>query len=170
MLGSHGHYSKQRPWEECINVPFMLRYPRAVTAGQRRDWIVSSVDVMPTLLGLCGISAPKAVQGLDLSATFCGHSQCPRQAAFLFNVDRGTGPGADWRGVRTQEWVYACHAQGDWVMYDLKNDPYELDNLVTRPEYGERKAELRQRLESMRKELGETLPLRGRLHKLPGNG
>jgi len=165
MLGSHGQHMKQRPWEECINVPFILRYPRAVTAGQRRDWIVASVDVMPTLLGLCGISAPKGVQGLDLSATFCGQSQRLREAAFLFNVNGGTGPGSDWRGIRTHEWIYAYHAQGDWVMYDLKNDPYELHNLVSQPEYGERKAELRQRLESMREELGEDLPLRGRLRE-----
>jgi len=171
MLGSQGHRLKQRPWEESINIPFILRYPRRVKKGQRRDWIVSSVDVMPTLLGLCGIPVPSEVQGLDYSATFTGQSDTERDAAFLFNVHRGGGPGTDWRGIRTKDWVYAYHAQGDWVMYDLKNDPYELNNLVDNPKHASKKKELKAQLEAMRKDLGESRPLEGRLPdpvQLPG--
>lgn len=171
MLGSQGHKLKQRPWEESINIPFILRYPRGVRKGQRRDWIVSSVDVMPSLLGLCGIPVPSQVQGLDYSATFTGQSNTERDAAFLFNVHRGGGPGTDWRGVRTKEWVYAYHVQGAWVMYDLKNDPYELKNLVGNPQYAARQKELKAQLEAMRKDLGESRPLEGRLPdpaQLPG--
>jgi len=172
MLGSQGHRLKQRPWEESINIPFILRYPRKIKAGQRRDWIVSSVDVMPTLLGLCEMPVPPQVQGMDYSATFEGKSSKERDAAFLFNVHRGGGPKTDWRGIRTKEWVYAYHYAGDWVMYDLKNDPYELRNLINDPKYSAKKAELREQLEAMRKELGESLPLKGSMPdpiRLPGD-
>jgi arylsulfatase A-like enzyme len=162
MLGSQGHRLKQRPWEESINIPFIIRYPRKIEAGQRRDWIVSSVDVMPTLLGLCDISIPPQVQGLDYSATFLGKSSTQRDAAFLFNVHAGGGPGTDWRGIRTKEWTYAYHFSGDWVMYDLKNDPYQLRNLIDNPKFAAKKKELREQLESMRKTLGESLPLKGK--------
>ncbi len=162
MLGSQGHRLKQRPWEESINIPFILRYPRKIEAGQRRDWIVSSVDVMPTLLGLCDIFIPPQVQGLDYSATFLGKSSTQRDAAFLFNVHAGGGPGTDWRGIRTKEWTYAYHFSGDWVMYDLKNDPYQLKNLIDNPKFAAKKEELREQLESMRKTLGESLPLKGK--------
>ncbi|MCF7957323.1 MAG: sulfatase [Phycisphaerae bacterium] len=163
MLGSQGHRLKQRPWEESINIPFILRYPRKIKAGQRRDWIVSSVDVMPTLLGLCDIAIPPQVQGLDYSATFLGKSQVQRDAAFLFNVHTGGGPKTDWRGIRTREWTYAYHFAGDWVMYDLKNDPYQLKNLIDDPKYAARKKQLRAQLETMRKDLGESLPLNGKM-------
>ena len=163
MLGSQGHRLKQRPWEESINIPFILRYPRKVKAGQRRDWIVSSVDVMPTLLGLCDIPIPSHVQGLDYSATFLGTSDAERDAAFLFNVHRGAGPGTDWRGIRTKQWTYAYHFAGDWVMYDLKNDPYQLKNLVDDPTFAETRKALHQQLESMRKDLRESLPLKGKM-------
>ena len=163
MLGSQGHVLKQRPWEESINIPFILRYRRKVKKGQRRDWIVSSVDVMPTLLGLCDISISAQVQGLDYSATFLGKSREQRDAAFLFNVHRGGGPGTDWRGIRTKEWTYAYHYSGDWVMYDLKNDPYQLKNLVDDPKFAAKKNQLREQLESMRKALGESLPLKGKM-------
>jgi arylsulfatase A-like enzyme len=163
MLGSQGHSLKQRPWEESIRIPFILRYPRKIGKAQRRDWIVSSVDVMPTLLGLCGIPVPEQVQGMDYAATFRGESTVERDAAFLFNVHSGAGPGTDWRGIRTKEWTYAFHYAGDWVMYDLKKDPYQLRNLVDEPEFAARKDALRAQLEAMRKELGESMPLRGKM-------
>jgi arylsulfatase A-like enzyme len=162
MLGSHGQKNKQRPWEESINIPFILRYPRKVAKGQRRDWIVSSVDVMPTLLGLCDIPVPAKVQGVDYSGTFTGKSDAQRDAAFLFIVNSGQGPGTDWRGIRTKEWTYAYHVSGDWVMYDLENDPYQLKNLVDDPKFADKKKELHRHLESMRKELGESRPLNGK--------
>lgn len=163
MLGSQGHRLKQRPWEESINIPFILRYRRKVKKGQRRDWIISSVDVMPTLLGLCDISIPAQVQRLDYSSTFLGKSKKERDAAFLFNVHKGGGPKTNWRGIRTKEWTYAYHYSGDWVMYDLKNDPYQLKNLIDDPKFAAKKNQLHEQLESMRKALGESLPLKGKM-------
>jgi len=163
MLGSQGHVLKQRPWAESINIPFILRYPRKVKPSQKRDWLVTSVDFMPTLLGLSGAAVPKQVQGMDLSGLFCGNSKAERDAAFLFNVHRGGGPGCDWRGVRTKKWVYAFHKFGDWIMYDLQNDPHQLKNLVDDPKYAARKKQLAGRLAKMRKDLGEKIPLAGRM-------
>jgi len=163
MLGSQGHRLKQRPWEESINIPFILRYRRKIKKDQRHDWIVSSVDVMPTLLGLCDMSIPAQVQGLDYSSTFLGKSRTQRDAAFLFNVHKGGGPKTDWRGIRTKEWTYAYHYSGDWVLYDLKNDPYQLKNLIDDPKFAAKKNQLHEQLESMRKALGESLPLKGKM-------
>ena len=118
---------------------------------------------MPTLLGLCDIPIPSQVQGRDYSSTFLGESKEESDAAFLFNVHRGGGPGTDWRGIRTKEWTYAYHFSGDWVMYDLKNDPYQLKNLIVNPKFAAKKRELREQLESMRKALGESLPLKGKM-------
>ena len=162
MLGSQGHALKQRPWEESINIPFIMRYPRKVKPAQKRDWLVTSVDIMPTLLGLAGATVPKQVQGMDLSATFCGQSETERDAAFLFNVHRGGGPGCDWRGIRTKKWVYAFHKFGGWIMYDLENDPYQMKNLIDDPKYAAQKKQLSGQLAKMRKDLGEKIPLGGK--------
>ena len=161
MLGSQGHRLKQRPWEESINIPFILRYPDKIIAGQEKDWIVTTVDMMPTILGLSDIAVPEEAEGMDLSALFEGRSDEQREAAFLFNVHRDGGPGTDWRGIRTKEWIYARHYRGDWVLYDLKNDPYELNNLINDTHYSTVKKELQQRLEAIRTSLGESLSLVG---------
>lgn len=163
MLGSQGHPLKQRPWEESIHVPFIARYPAKIKKGQVHDWVISSVDVMPTLLGMCNAPIPTNVEGMDYSSTLIGKSDKERDAAFLFNVHQGGGPGTDWRGIRTKEWTYAFHFSGDWIMYDLKNDPYQLKNLIDDPKYAAKKQELKTQLEAMRKELGESLPLKGKM-------
>jgi arylsulfatase A-like enzyme len=166
MLGSQGHEKKQRPWEESINVPFIIRYPEKIKKGQVRDCIVSSVDLMPTLLGMCNAPIPSQVDGMDYSATFQGESQKERDHAFLFNVNKGkTGSGCDWRGIRTKEWSYAHHHLGDWLMYDLKNDPYQLHNLIDHPDYQAQKNILKEELKSLRKDLDESIPLKGKLPK-----
>lgn len=163
MLGSQGHRLKQRPWEESINVPFIVRQPGRIEAGQKRDWMVSSVDLMPTLLGLCGATIPSQVQGIDQSGLFQGNDGEKRESAFLFNTHNGGGPGCDWRGIRTKDWVYAFHMEGDWILYDLKSDPYQLENLAGRPEFQSKRNELRRALDQQRLELGENLPLNGEL-------
>jgi hypothetical protein len=53
--------------------------------------------------------------------------------------------------------------EDDWILYDLKSDPYQLNNLVGRSEYKSKRDELRQALDAQRAELGENLPLNGRL-------
>ena len=118
---------------------------------------------MPTLLGLCGANIPDKVQGIDQSDLFQGKAGEKRKSAFLFNTHNGGGPGCDWRGIRTKEWVYAFHMEDDWILYDLKSDPYQLNNLVGRSEYKSKRDELRQALDAQRAELGENLPLNGRL-------
>lgn len=78
MLASHGLQGKNVPYEESINIPFIMRYPRKIKGGQKTDVLFNSVDVMPTLLGLCGVPIPKGVQGLDLSQAILGKTEKSR--------------------------------------------------------------------------------------------
>ena len=48
-------------------------------------------------------------------------------------------------------------------MYDLKKDPYQLKNLINEPAYAEKKQELKQQLDAVRKELGEAMTLGGKV-------
>ena len=46
-----------------------------------------------------------------------------------------SGEFGPWRGVRTARYTYARFRDRPWVLYDLQRDPFELDNLVERPQY-----------------------------------
>jgi arylsulfatase A-like enzyme len=147
MLGSHGQVQKQRPWEESIHTPFIMRYPRKVKPRQKKDVLFSSVDIMPTLLGLCGLQVPQDVQGKDLSPIIRSETDTgPESAYFAITTHGAAGPGWDWRGVRTKEWKYAAAPLGDWVLYNLDKDPYEMRNLVNDSRYAGEKTKLKRLL------------------------
>ncbi len=138
MLFSHGMKEKQKPFEESIRVPLAVRYPRAVAAGQRSDALISTVDLLPTLLGLAGVSAPENVQGTDLSAHLRGLPCALPESTFLLNpipVDNPADVGqGEWRGVRTARYTYAAGLAGPWVLYDDVADPLQQHNLVNDPD------------------------------------
>ncbi|MHC4521348.1 MAG: sulfatase family protein [Planctomycetota bacterium] len=141
MLYSHGGRKKQQPWDESIRVPFLLRYPRALgTEGRAVDMPINTPDIMPTLLGLCGIDIPQTVEGADFSAVLTGQMDVPDHAALIscpspfgqWNRKRG---GREYRGLRTARYTYARDLKGPWLLYDNVKDPYQLNNLCGKPEH-----------------------------------
>ena len=97
MLGSHAQVRKQRPWDESILVPFLVRWPRGLPAGGRTlSAPFGTPDIMPTLLGLCGIKIPATVEGEDRSAWLRGESPDTDRRALICCVT----PFGEW--TRTQ--------------------------------------------------------------------
>jgi len=163
MHGSHGVYKKQWPWDESILVPFVLRFPPTVKPGSRFTFPISAIDVMPTLLGLAGVPVPARVDGIDLAPFIRGERNDPPEAVLLmnpcpFSVGDRRGPDQvptylgrrmEYRGVRTATHTYVRSIDGPWLLYDDVADPYQLDNLVGRPEH----APLQARLERLMRDL-----------------
>ena len=140
MLGSQGQYKKQRPWDESVLVPMLLRWPAGL-GGEGRD-IASPfaiVDTMPTLLGLCGVDIPAGVEGLDHSSHWRGEAGPATDAALIAcyhpfgEWERAQG-GRAYRGLRTVRHTYVRTLDGPWLLYDNERDPYQLHNLVDEPD------------------------------------
>ncbi len=136
MLGSQGLRLKCKPYEESICVPGIVRYPRRIKAGGRMDLLFTHVDIAPTILGFCGRPVPASMQGRDLSGLLSGQPGEAPQAALLqiFEPRPQTDVPAPWRGVRTIRYTYARFKDKPWCLYDNLKDPYQMDNLVGRPE------------------------------------
>jgi arylsulfatase A-like enzyme len=150
MLGSFGYRKKKKPWEESINVPFVIRWPASIPADQQLDVLFSTVDITPTLLGLAGVPIPAQMQGRDLSHVLKGQTGPAPDSALIMTIDPGTLPGGnevgDWRGVRTLEYTYARRVEEagvtPWILYDNPNDPYQMTNLINDPGYSGIQADL----------------------------
>ncbi|MHC4116251.1 MAG: sulfatase family protein [Planctomycetota bacterium] len=151
MLYSRGMTKKQKPWEESVRVPFLLRYPAAHgRTGREIDMPINTPDIMPTLLGLSGINIPKSVEGRDFSGVIKGTQPPDNDAALImcpvpfhqWSYSRG---GREYRGVRTRRYTYARDLNGPWLLYDNKTDPHQQRNLCNNPEY----AQIQQDLEKM---------------------
>jgi arylsulfatase A-like enzyme len=149
MLYSQGERKKQRPWDESIMVPFLVRYPAAHgRAGRTIDTPINTPDIMPTLLALSGVEIPDTVEGRDFSDIIKGTKE-PNDNAALITCPSPFGQwkrkkhgGREYRGVRTRRYTYVRDLNGPWLLYDNKQDPYQLNNLCNKPEHNKLQKEL----------------------------
>ncbi|MHC4658350.1 MAG: sulfatase family protein [Planctomycetota bacterium] len=144
MLYSQGERKKQRPWDESIMVPFLVRYPAAHgRAGRTVSMPINTPDIMPTLLSLSGLEIPNTVEGADFSDIIRG-ARVPENHAALITCPSPFGQwkrkkhgGREYRGVCTRRYTYVRDLNGPWLLYDNQSDPYQLNNLCNRGEYSE---------------------------------
>jgi len=149
MLGSQGQVKKQRPWDESIRVPFLLRYPRGLGYGGRVvEKFIDAPDLMPTLLGLAGVEIPDTVEGEDLS-DYARGKPVPSDDAVLIGCpapfgqfERHNHGGREYRGVRTHRYTYARDLTGPWLLYDNQEDPYQQTNLCNESTHADVQATL----------------------------
>jgi len=148
MLGSHGQIRKQRPWDESILVPFLVHWPKGLgRAGRRLSAPLDTPDILPTLLGLCGMPIPETVEGEDWSAWLHGRQSDEDRAALISCVApfgewvRKKG-GREYRGVRTTRYTYVRSLDGPWLFYDNEKDPYQQHNLINQAEHAAVQASL----------------------------
>lgn len=151
MVGSQGLRRKQHPWDESILVPFLLRYPRLGLEDNEISAPINSVDIMPTLLGLCGVKIPETVEGSDFSDCIKGRAKAPVDTALLACYHNFSEfiPGYNYRGVRTERYTYVIKHEGPYALFDNKEDPYQMKNLVNFPEYAELQKELAGKLDKL---------------------
>jgi arylsulfatase A-like enzyme len=161
MLRSHGQTKKQKPWEESVRVPFLVRFPAAHgKKGRRIDMPINTPDIMPTLLGLTGMDIPESVEGRDFSGVIKGTQPPDNDAALIscpvpfhqWSYSRG---GREFRGVRTRRYTYTRDLNGPWLLYDNKMDPHQLRNLCNNPEYAKIQEDLEKMLERKLKETND---------------
>lgn len=146
MILSHGEFFKQRPWEESIRVPLLIRYPKRFGLnGLKPSAFINTPDLLPTLLGLCGIDIPASMDGSDYSTYLSEYASDPdddiappAQSALLAcqspfgQFTREVG-GREYRGLRTDRYTYVRDLNGPWLLYDNESDPFQLKNLVDDP-------------------------------------
>ncbi len=141
MMFSQGLTTKLYPWDESIRVPLLLRYPRKL-GGKGRKILspINSPDIMPTLLGMCGLGIPDSVEGNDVSPAIFGESKPERDAAAFINLPvpiteaRRYGF-AEYRGLRTERYTYIRSIRGPWLLYDNERDPFQMHNLCGQSEH-----------------------------------
>ncbi|MCX7047920.1 MAG: sulfatase [Candidatus Sumerlaeota bacterium] len=156
MLGSHGYEAKRWPHEESARVPFLIRYPRVIRAGQAMSDPFSTVDVFPTLAGLAGLKAPDGLDGDDYSPMLTGKSAKPPRDHVFLQMMYAYVPWPGWRALRTREFSYARRRQGPWLLHDIVKDPFQLKNLADDPASKPLLEEMDKRLAAIMKETGDS--------------
>ncbi|MBI4578649.1 MAG: sulfatase-like hydrolase/transferase [Planctomycetes bacterium] len=128
LLGSHHLFNKNSHYDESCRVPLIVRWPRRIKPVVQDRQIISQVDVMPTLLDLCGVKAPATVQGTSLAPVLLGRASTVGENVAYIETTAN-------EGVRTTRHVYWCDRRrfDREHLFDVDEDPYEMNDLVRDP-------------------------------------
>ena len=150
-MGHHGIWGKGNgtyPFcmlDSAVKVPSLVSRPGHVPQGLVCEHLLSQYDYAATLLGYLGVEPDwdRPLPGRDFSGLLRGEGFDPGEKVFV--VDE-YGPT---RMVRERRWKYVRHYQlGEAELYDLQNDPGELENLAADPAHAAVCARLRSELEA----------------------
>lgn len=137
-LGDHWIW-RHGPWlyDQVLHIPFLL-YDPASPQARVVNHLTQTPDVAPTLLDCLGVKAPAGMQGKSLRSLMAGGG-AGAVRGFAYAEDReadelqanGVDPaGFEVYALRTKEWKYVHYARQSYgELYNLTNDPGELDNL-----------------------------------------
>ena len=145
----HGHFYGQHGliakgpfhYEDMIKVPMIARFPGRIPAGRRSDALQSLVDYAPTFLTVAGIPVPRPMTGLDQSAVWFGERASARDHIIVENRHQPTTIHVKtYVDHRYKITVYYGRDYGE--LFDLQEDPGEINNLWHNPDFAALKSQL----------------------------
>ncbi|WP_297089350.1 sulfatase-like hydrolase/transferase [uncultured Draconibacterium sp.] len=166
-VGQHGLLGKQNLYEHSIKVPLIFCGP-GIPEDQKREALVYLHDVFPTLCALTNLEIPESIQTKDISPVIHNEKEKVHDALqFAYNAwpgdvkrekegqpsDRGAN-----RAVRKGEWKLIISSKEGietQQLFNLKDDPWELNNLVNEKAYTAIKEELIAELRELISETGD---------------
>tara|TARA_B100000925_G_scaffold291879_1_gene282130 strand:+ start:673 stop:2346 length:1674 start_codon:yes stop_codon:yes gene_type:complete len=168
MLGEHDYQDKRWMYEESMRMPFLVRYPKTVKAGQRFDTIIENVDYAPTMLDFANAKIPKTVQGRSFKSLLETGKEAEdwkKAAYYRYWMHMAHHDNPAHLGMRTKRYkliyFYGCNYQGGyqtpagWELYDMKEDPHETKNLYHNPKYAKLASSLKNWLAKVRLRVGD---------------
>jgi len=168
FLGDHGMFDKRFMYEEALRMPFLVRWPAAIKPGARSDAMALNVDFAPTFLDAAGLSAAAGMQGRSLLPIWRGRPPADWRTSMYYRYyhDPGDHNTRAHYGVRTRSHKLIHFWKKDqWELFDLVNDPAELNNLYGTPGHEQLTAALKAELLRLKREVrdedqfsGEPLP------------
>jgi choline-sulfatase len=129
LAGEHGLWYKNSFYEASVSVPHIWSFPKRLPRNQRIGAHVMNMDIFPTLCELCGVPAPKDLEGSSLVPLMTGKEDGMDRIAISENYRGGLGG----RMIRMHQWKYCWYSEGGDQLYNLDDDPSEEQNLVSTP-------------------------------------
>ena len=135
-MGEHGWFDKRFMYEESFRTPLLMRLPD----GKRGDIdeLVQNIDYAPTFLDLAGATIPDDIQGESLLPLLKGQKPKDRRQSLYYHFYEYPGEHAVKRhyGIRTERYklIHFYNDIDEWELYDLENDPKEMNNIYNRKE------------------------------------
>lgn len=137
MFGEHGLIDKRTAYETSMRVPMLAHCPDLIKPNTVVKEVVANIDVAPTFLEAAGLKAPGYMDGKSFLPFLQGKSQ-PWRTGLLYEYywERNFPQTPTMHALRTDRYKY-IHYHGIWdtdELYDLQEDPNEMNNLANQKE------------------------------------
>jgi len=153
-MGQHGLLGKQNLYQHSIRVPLIVAGP-SINGNVTSDGLVYSLDINATVLELAGVAQPRGLTSQSLVPLLRDSRAAGRQELFSLYSDCQ-------RMVRDEEWKlieYRVEGRSLIELFNLREDPDEVNDLSRTLENEERVREMRRRLRAWQDELGDDFML-----------
>ena len=158
-MGEHGWFDKRFMYEESMRTPLIMRLPDGFSRRGDITELVQNIDYAPTFLELAGAAVPDDIHGLSLVPLLKGEHPDDWRTALYYHFYEYPAEHMVKRhyGIRTDRYklIHFYNDIDEWELYDMQNDPHELDNLYGREGYDDLTAELKSRLLSLQEQYGD---------------
>ena len=156
FMGEHTYKDKRLAYENSIRVPMIIRYPKLIKKNTEVNEQCLNIDLAPTILDFAGINKPDYMQGESMLELIRGKNVKKWRKAILFEYyvdDAWPYAGPDQLAVRTKNFKLVDNFLENDIdeLYDLINDPGEMNNLINDEDYDEIEKELRNESKRLQK-------------------
>ena len=138
MMGEHRLMYKRHAYTESSSFPLIVRGP-GVASDKVDERVIANIDLAPTLLDIANARQPRHIDGASfLPLLGRDTSSVPwREALLLEDYSKGREVKIvdSYKAIRTEDQLYTEYSTGEKELYDLAEDPYQLENIAgQRPE------------------------------------
>ena len=161
-LGEHGWFDKRFMYEQSFRTPLLIRYPEEIAPGTVVDELVQNLDFAPTLLDYANVEIPTEMQGESFRKILNGTSSEWRDAVYYTYYEYPSVHMVKRHyGVATERYklMHFYYDIDEWEMYDLQEDPEELNNIYEDPNYTKVRANMHEKLKELREKYGDSKEL-----------
>ena len=121
----------------AFRTPILFHWPGTIAPRVFEHELVSSVDIVPTLLDYAGLTAPEALPGFSLRPVIEGTASAKRAHLIghitqLRAEDDVMGRNAEGYYLRTPRWHFMWYITDETMaLYDMQNDPEATQNVIS---------------------------------------
>jgi len=136
FLGEHGLIDKRFMYEESLRTPLIVRWPGHTKPGSVNGALVSNLDFAQTFLDIAGIAQPADMQGQSLIPLMQGNTPNNwRESHYYQFYEEGWGVPRH-EGVTNGRYkLISYYDLNEWELFDLANDPQEMNNVCHQQDY-----------------------------------
>jgi arylsulfatase A-like enzyme len=154
-LGDHGWFDKRFMYEESLRMPLLVRYPREVKAGSVNNDIVLNLDFGETFLDFASAPVPPDMQGRSIRKILQGKTPKDWRKSTYYHYYEYPAVHSVKRhyGIRNERYklIHFYYDIDEWELYDLKEDPREMNNIYNDPANSNLIKKLKAELKQLRK-------------------